>query len=1414
MKYLVIAVTFTLSTLVFSYDYDFGKKGNAEKHVNKSGCAPSSNKLTLDYNDVRALIEPGGLLFLNRSTGVGTYEVPKVLNSSTPGPTAIYAASLWMGGVDVNNQLKIAAQKYRSSGNDFWTGPLTSVPGSGNYNPKIPVGDNTYKDFGDANIGNEQCAAYDKFFTIRKAEVIGFSTWWEACKGPKTNTELCATIEAPTNEVLNRIYSWPAHGDETLNQDHYLAPFYDNPDCKDGKDGWYDPLNDGDYPWYDDILKKDDIVCGSDRRISLFGDVTNWWIFNDKGNIHTETGGDPIGMEIRAQAFIFNTTDEINRMTFYNYEMINRGTQTLYNTYFSQYVDPDLGNYSDDYVGCDVTRGLGYCYNADDNDEAFAGKQGYGANPPAIGVDFFEGPYQDADGIDNPGPSFDNKGKLTTPTVQAALANKGIVYAGLGIGYGDGIIDNERYGMKRFTYYTGSGSSNQSVSDPTTAGQYYNYMNGKWRFGDKTMFGGSGFPGANKVTSIPADYMFPGDSDTLNWSTAGVDPSKKDWSEITENNPKGDRRFVQSAGPFTLKPGAINNITVGIVYARSTESGLLASVNSLKRADTKAQQLFDNCFQILEPPSAPKLIIQELDKELILTLSNASPSNNIGEKYIQKDYSIDPSYTDKFYRFEGYMIYQLKSNKSSSTDLYNSDNARLVAQCDIKNGVSKIINYEFDEDFGISVPSLKVNGNDQGIKHSFAVQTDMFTNSKLANNKNYYYVAVAYAYNNYKTYIPDEPGHTDGQKIPFIMSRTGYDGAAITPVIGIPHKPISESIVQKSDFGNTPQITRLDGRGNGNREVELVKGSFDEIVNKGKLDNPTYDYGKGPLNIKVVDPLNLAKGYFECKFRKYVVAPNQKNDAINNDGVDTASWVIYRYNSKDGGVLLDSVVSESTIAVDNEQLIPKWGVSVQITQSQALHLDRFMSSSYEYRKFSDPISASINFSDSSKKWLTFIKDNDQFNPNNWIRSGIHEILPKDNDPTLGYNNPFLFPDMAYGQDTTSHNNYVWLDDKQLYPKLLNGGIAPHCLVGFQSEYMPLAYPSIISSPSYRDALREKASLSRTPSVDIVITSDTSKWTRCAVIELGRNKSLTEGGAEAGTLRKGLSVDKMGNPIGGSTGMGWFPGYAIDVETGVRLHMAFGENSFLLNDNGRDMIWNPSSVLYDDNGQPHLGGQHPIYVFGVKVHSYADQTRNCPYYDGVNNWVYDNFKAADITGFVNAYTSLLWIVNPLLNTDQKLLSSDVIIKTRLSKQYNDYTATGKNNGMPMYGWSMDEIATEVASADVQKNALSLVNVVPNPYYAYSEYEINRLDTRVKITNLPAKCNVTIYNLSGKLIRSFKIDHSTDETEKRVYYLDWDMKNNQAIPIASGVYLIHVEVPGIGETIIKFFGGVRQIDLENI
>ena len=1418
MKYILLVVSFTYYLVGLSYNYDNPVVNNDK--VLKASCSPSNSRLQFQYNDVSALMEPGGLMFLDRANGRPAYEVP-----AGSGSTAIYAASLWMGGVDVNNQLKLAAQKFRSSGNDFWTGPLSTTNGfKGDFDPTKPVGDDVVHNYGDATVSSETCKAFDRFFTIRKSEVVQFISWFE-CKSK--NESNCTS---PSNEVLNRIYSWPAHGDVSLGQDYYLAPFKDV-----DNDGKYDPLK-GDYPWYDDILGRDDIKCGSDRRISLFGDETHWWVFNDKGNIHTESLGEPIGMEIRAQAFAFATSDEVNKMTFYNYEMINRGTQTLYKTYFAQYVDADLGGASDDYVGCDVTRGLGYAYNGDDNDADYRNVKGYGSNPPAVGVDFFEGPYQDVDYKDNIGPKLVNK-KWTKIDSKTAIAEKGIVYPGLGIGYGDGIVDNERFGMKRFTYYTGGGNDRQS--DPYRADQYYNYMSGKWRYGDDMVFGGSGYPdGKNGATKIHSDYMFPGTSDTLNWATNGDYPGAKNWDEKSSGNTPGDRRFVQSAGPFTLKPGAVNNITVGIVWARSAEGD--GSISALKRADTKAQNLFDNCFKILEPPSAPKLQIQELDKSLILTISNPKISNNYMENYVEEDVNIDISYSDRKYKFEGYLIYQLRNKDVKVDELENTDKAALVARCDVKNGINRIVNFEYDEELGFAVPVEKVDkSGDQGIKHSFIIKEDKFSKTKsLVNNKSYYFVAVAYAHNSYKQYVPDEPTSIDGQRSPFIRSRNAFDGSTIKAVSAVPHITIAEDKVINSSYGVTPAIKRLDGRGNGNNWLEISQKSKNQILSNGLVDVIEYQKGKGPLNIKVIDPLMVSSGYFTCKFRGYVRDSSLFYKNYDGTNVDKASWTIYKYD-KEGGQIIDSTQSEMTIESDNEQLIPKWGISVTIFQNKYQFLTDF-GSVVEYSRITSPINPSNNdnpivYSDSTMKWLSFVNDVDTYEPANWIRSGDDDTTSSENNISLGWKNPYLYPSEMYTSKPTplSTGPRFGIDPTGSFSKLINGGIAPHSLVGYQGEFMPIAYPKYFSS--YKRA-RGYSTLSRLTSIDIVITSDTSKWTRCPVIELGRNKYLNEGNTEAGLLRSSSSVDKLGNKIIGSFGMSWFPGYAIDLETGARLHMAFGENSSLSSDNGRDMIWNPSSVLYeyiynnktgDLDILPHMGGQHPIYVFGYNVHGHKfDNNVNCPYYDGKNNWLYEQFlkaqnsKSDEIYEYI--YQNLQWVVNPLLTPNQKLLSTDVTLKVRVKKEYSDFKATNLNDSKPMYAWSMDEVASSVASKDVRKEALSLINVVPNPYYAYSAYEAtsnierSQFDTRVKITNLPKKCNIKIFNLSGKLIKSFKIDQTIgyDESPRQVTSIDWDLKNSQGIPVAGGVYLIHVEVPEVGETIIKFFGGMRQPDLENI
>jgi hypothetical protein len=109
------------------------------------------------------------------------------------------------------------------------------------------------------------------------------------------------------------------------------------------------------------------------------------------------------------------------------------------------------------------------------------------------------------------------------------------------------------------------------------------------------------------------------------------------------------------------------------------------------------------------------------------------------------------------------------------------------------------------------------------------------------------------------------------------------------------------------------------------------------------------------------------------------------------------------------------------------------------------------------------------------------------------------------------------------------------------------------------------------------------------------------------------------------------------------------------------------------------------------------------------------------------------------------------------------------------------------------------STEKAVSDLDK-----INVVPNPYFAYSPYEVNQLDNRIKIVNLPQTCTITIYSTGGMVIRTFNKDESKT-------YIDWDLKNFAGIPIAGGVYIIHVKVPGVGEKVIKWFGSLRPVDL---
>jgi len=127
----------------------------------------------------------------------------------------------------------------------------------------------------------------------------------------------------------------------------------------------------------------------------------------------------------------------------------------------------------------------------------------------------------------------------------------------------------------------------------------------------------------------------------------------------------------------------------------------------------------------------------------------------------------------------------------------------------------------------------------------------------------------------------------------------------------------------------------------------------------------------------------------------------------------------------------------------------------------------------------------------------------------------------------------------------------------------------------------------------------------------------------------------------------------------------------------------------------------------------------------------------------------------------------------------------------------------NNYYPMFEFKTEGFEVEKNNPEKFVSDLDIIRVVPNPYYAYSSYENNALDNRVKITNLPEECIITIYNISGTKIRQYS--KASPETT-----LEWDLKNFAGVPISGGIYYLHI-TSSKGEKVVKFFCTMRVPDM---
>ena len=118
------------------------------------------------------------------------------------------------------------------------------------------------------------------------------------------------------------------------------------------------------------------------------------------------------------------------------------------------------------------------------------------------------------------------------------------------------------------------------------------------------------------------------------------------------------------------------------------------------------------------------------------------------------------------------------------------------------------------------------------------------------------------------------------------------------------------------------------------------------------------------------------------------------------------------------------------------------------------------------------------------------------------------------------------------------------------------------------------------------------------------------------------------------------------------------------------------------------------------------------------------------------------------------------------------------------------STKPNSSVDTYTFNTATYAA-ARSADLENASAKTVGVYPNPYYAFNPAETNRFNRYVTFNNLAPKATIRIFNLAGQLVRTINKDN-TDQFQR------WDLLNQSNLPVASGMYLAHVEMPDVGVT----------------
>jgi hypothetical protein len=502
-----------------------------------------------------------------------------------------------------------------------------------------------------------------------------------------------------------------------------------------------------------------------------------WLVVNDLDTILTSwlSGSLPIGLEVQITIWAYNQPDAtLGQTVFKRFRIINKSGFQIDSMFIAQWVDPDLGQYSDDLVGCDIERSLGFVYNGYLNDRGF---EFYNLPPPAIGYDFLQGPIQ-----------------YTGNPADSAIFD---------FNYRSGY---RNLPMTSFGYY----SAGSPIDDPGEASEFYNMLRG-FQPTDDLENPVPYIVGAGPDRGLPTKFPLSGDPFL---QTGDIDA-------FGNNYAPGDRRFNLCSGPFDMAPGDTQEVVVALIGGIIPEAGgnNRNAVAQMKLNDDYTQFLYNNLFRGVPKPPAPTPAVKftELTDKIILNWG----SDPVSYKETEKN---DPILG---FNFEGYNIYQLPSDNATKAQ------ATLVKTFDKINFITTIRAKKFLPEFGDIVTVPIQQGTDSGIQRYFLIEKDYINDRRLYAGNKYYFAVTAYNYNadpnvpepslesalNIIEVIPQSPiPGTTYPNVPgdiLAVAKTGFSTGEVMVTIVDPAGVTGSNY--EVNFNNPPQYTLdpvLDSLGN------------------------------------------------------------------------------------------------------------------------------------------------------------------------------------------------------------------------------------------------------------------------------------------------------------------------------------------------------------------------------------------------------------------------------------------------------------------------------------------------------------------------------------------------------------------------------------------------------------------------